>query len=610
MRTEFQDLTCTNLFRLPQRTTVVPCPDAHLAAASQRTLSPYFFSLNGQWDFEYHPSYLTVEALSGMEGDGEKGTVRVPGVWQLQGYGIPQYTNVRFPIPFDPPYVPDDTPAGVYSRTFTVPESFMETDGRKVVLRLDGVSSCYYVYMNGHLCGFAKCPHLPSEFDVTESLLPGENRIQVIVLQWSDGTYLEDQDMWRLSGIFRDVSLLLFPRERILDVRVSASLEGDSTGTFQADVDCEGADLVAFRLMDGASCLASGTADVIGGHASFQEMVESIQPWSAETPKLYDLFVETSQQSERVRIGFRRIEIRDGVFLVNGVAVKLFGVNRHDTHPVLGYYTPVDAMYQDILQMKRHNLNTVRTSHYPNDPRFLDMCDELGLYVIDEADAECHGVNRFASYDFMATDPKWETQFVDRGVRMVERDRNHASIIMWSLGNESGYGCNHVAMAEAIRSLDRSRPIHYERDQQELEAVTADVTSRMYADIAFMEEYASSHPAKPFFQCEFAHAMGQGPGLLEDYWQMYMAHPQLMGGCVWEWADHGILKEREGQPCYLYGGDFGEWPHDGNFCVDALTYPDRTPHTGLREYAHVIRPVRVRMISEEKGIVAFRNYYA
>ncbi|MCI5564830.1 MAG: glycoside hydrolase family 2, partial [Clostridiales bacterium] len=491
---------------------------------------------------------------------------------------------------------------GVYDRDFTLPEAFAD---RRTILRFDGVSSCYYAYVNGALAGFAKGPHLPSEFDVTALVRPGENHLRVVVLQWSDGTYLEDQDMWRLCGLFRDVSLLSFGAARIDDVIADATLSDDYLdGVLTATVKAQGTDEVNFMLLDGETVVAQGKRAVENGEAVFGATVRQVKAWTAETPNRYELIVEIPGQAERVLIGFKRVEIHGAVFYFNGQPIKLKGVNRHDTHPTLGYYTPVDAMVKDIVTMKRHNVNTVRTSHYPNDPRFLALCDEYGLYVVDEADIESHGVVMFENYDFIATNPVWETQFVNRGVRMVQRDRNHPSIVMWSLGNESGYGCVHVAMAKAMRAIVPSRPIHYERDRK---AETADVASDMYTSVADMIAYAENEPKKPFFQCEYAHAMGQGPGMLEDYWQAYYSHPACMGGCVWEWADHGLVKEENGEKYYAYGGDFGEWPHDGCFCVDGLTYPDRTPHSGLTELAHVMRPVRAEMVDEAKGVISLWN---
>ena len=607
MRTEFQDLNCTNINRLPARATLIPYPDAASARRGERAASPWYLGLNGRWDFCYYTSWKQVEELSGFAGEGTLGTIQVPGVWQLQGYGSPQYTNVRYPIPFDPPYVPDDTPVGVYDRTFTLPAAF---EGRQTVLRFEGVSSCCYAYVNGQLAGMSKGPHLPAEYDISGLIRPGENSLRVIVLQWSDGTYLEDQDMWRFAGIFRDVALLSFGKKRICDLTAETGLtNGYQDGTLRVSAQVTGARQVKFTLLDGEETVLCETCPVKGGQAVLEAGIRNVKRWTAETPDRYELIAEIDGQAERAFIGFKQVEIKNGVFLVNGKAIKLHGVNRHDTHPTLGFYTPVNEMEKDVLLMKRHNINTVRTSHYPNDPRFLDLCDKYGLYVVDETDIECHGITQIGSYDDIAIDPKWETQFVDRGTRMVLRDRNHPSIVMWSMGNESGYGCCHVAMYKAMKAIDASRPIHYERDQWERQAITADVTSRMYAGIDDMVNYAKEKHEKPFFQCEYCHAMGQGPGLLEAYWQAFNAHPQLMGGCIWEWADHGLVKEENGEKYYAYGGDFGEWPHDGCFCVDALTYPDRAPHTGLLEFAHVIRPVRAAMADESKGVVSFRNYY-
>ena len=607
MRNEFQDLSITALNRLPMRTTLIPWNDEASALAGERAACPWFRSLNGCWDFTWFSSWREVEWLSGRAGTGRSGTIQVPGVWQLQGYGIPQYTNVRYPIPYDPPFVPDDTPAGVYERDFSLPETWL---GRRTVLRLEGVSSCCYVECNEKFIGFSKCPHLPAEFDLSAALRPEKNHLRVTVLQWSDGTYLEDQDMWRFAGLFRDVMLLSFAEARIADLRAEATLVHDyRDGSLSVSAKILNAPEARLRLLDGDRCLIDQVLPVREETLTFDALLPGISPWTAETPALYDLVLSIPGHTEHAAVGFRIIEIQDGVFRVNGCPVKLHGVNRHDTHPLLGYTTPVSHMKRDVLLMKRHQINTVRTSHYPNDPRFLDLCDRFGLYVIDETDLECHGVRQFGSFDLIAEDPRWEAQFVDRGTRMVQRDRNHPCILMWSLGNESGYGRNHAAMGSAMKQLDASRPLHYEGDRYQPEPVTADVTSRMYPSPADIIAYAEEGHQKPYFLCEYAHAMGQGPGLLEDYWQAFDQHPQLMGGCVWEWADHGLLMRRDGQTWYAYGGDFGEWPHDGCFCVDALTWPDRTPHSGLLEFAHVNRPVRVRWENESEGLIRLRNLY-
>ncbi len=601
MRYEFQDLNCVHLHRLPMRTTLVPYPCEEMARRGDRALSPYFYLLNGTWDFTFYRSWREVEELSGEKGNGQQGKITVPGVWQLQGWDIPQYTNVRYPIPYDPPFVPDETCVGVYERAFTLPESFQ---GRQTVLRFDGVMSCYYAYVNDQPVGFAKCPHLCSEFDISAALQMGENRLKVIVLQYSDGTYMEDQDMWRLNGLFRDVSLMSFGEQRIEDVAVEGKLTDDlKDGLFTLNVKAKGVEEVSFRLEKDGQALLEGKLTVQNGEANYQGVVENVLPWSAEFPNLYDLMVTIEGQAEYQQVGFKKVEIKNGIFYVNGVNIKIKGVNRHDTHPTLGYYTPVNEMVKDIVIMKQHNINTVRTSHYPNDPRFLSLCDRYGLYVIDETDIECHGVVEWGQRDVIAQDPAWEKQFVDRGYRMVQRDRNHPSIIMWSLGNESGYGCNHAAMKKAMRTLS-DLPIHYEQDEF---GISADVCSRMYESLVGMDRLVKQFPDQPFFLCEYCHAMGQGPGGLEHYWQRFYHNDRMMGGCVWEWADHGLVKEKDGVAYWAYGGDFGEWPHDGNFCVDALVYPDRTPHTGLVEYKQVLRPVRVEMVDEEKGIFTVWN---
>ena len=599
---EYQDLNCLHINRLPGRTTVVPYPDEASARAGERAASPFFYSLNGSWGFHLYGSPFAIPDDSALWLSDQ--SIRVPGCWQMQGFGKPQYTNVNYPIPYDPPYVPDQTPVGCYLRRFDLPQAFA---GRSTVLRFEGVDSCFYAYVNGQLAGFSKGPHMPAEFDVSALVKEKDNVLQVLVFQWSDGTYLEDQDKWRLSGIFRDVMLLSFADQAILDVKADASLDSDmSTGLLRLRVKARGVSEVQVKLYDGSALMLDTVVPALDGKASARCAFPNVDAWTAETPRLYDLVISTPAQTELVRVGFRRVDILGGVFCVNGRPVKLKGVNRHDTHMSLGSFSAVDSMLQDVLIMKRSNMNCVRTSHYPPDQRLLDLCDEYGLYVIDEADIECHGVVSFSHYDLIAQDPAWTEQFVDRGMRMLARDRNHASVISWSLGNESGYGIVHEKMAEAMRRKDASRPIHYERDEG---AKTADFYSQMYTSVEGVIREGEKDDPKPFFLCEYAHAMGQGPGNLEDYWQAIYASPRLMGGCVWEFVDHGILKPApDGSGDYwAYGGDFGEYPHDGNFCVDALLYPDRTPHTGMIEYAHVLRPARLRVIDEAQGLFALRN---
>ncbi len=599
---EYQDLDSLHLHRLAARTTMVPYPDRASAMTGERAASPYFCSLNGSWDFQLLPGpHHLPEDLSSFE---DFTSIRVPGCWQMQGFGQNQYTNIRYPFPYDPPHVPDNTPVGFYRRYFDLPEAF---EGRQTRLRFEGVDSCYYAYVNGQLAGFSKVPHMPAEFDVSAMVKAKGNELIVLVFQWSDGSYLEDQDKWRQSGIFRDVMLLSFGKAAILDIRADATLDDDmSTGLLSLQIKAQGAKAVQVELLDGKDSLVKQSVTVSRGSANFKYSLPEVRRWTAETPELYDLLVSIDGQVEHLRLGFRRVDIKKGVLYVNGVAVKLKGVNRHDTHTLLGSFTPVESMLEDVLLMKRHNINCVRTAHYPNDPRLYDLCDRYGLYVIDEADLECHGVVFIRDYELIAEDPTWEKQFIDRGLRMVERDYNHPSIIIWSLGNEAGYGINHDKMAQAIRQVDTSRPIHYERDEF---AQSSDMYSRMYTSVPDCEQIVKKKDDKPFILCEYAHAMGQGPGNLEDYWQLIYRYPRFMGGCVWELIDHGITTPApDGSGNYwAYGGDFGEYPHDSNFCVDALCYPDRSPHTGMTEYAHVLRPARAQLRDEAQGRISIRN---
>ena len=602
-RTEYMDLNVLADRRLPMTTTLVPHGDAAGALSFSR-LSPYCENLNGTWQFAFLDSPLALPedpcTLQTPE------TITVPGSWEMQGYGQMQYTNVNFPFPYNPPFVPDENPVGVYRRMFRLPAAFA---GRQTRIVFEGVDSCFYLYINGQYAGFSKTPHLSASFDITEFVKEdGENELVVLVFQMCDASYLEDQDKWRHHGIFRDVLLTSFADTRIEDVVADASLDQDNvTGTLKVEVAVTGAQEVQLRLMDGEQEMVSQVLQVNKGRAQADIRLPGIRPWTAETPNLYTLLLEIPGQAEAVRLGFRRVEIIGERLFVNGKSIKIKGVNRHDTHETLGSVMPVDLLLRDALIIKRNNMNAVRTAHYPTDPRFLDICDEVGLYVIDEADIECHGVTSFSHYDLMAKDPVWEAQFVDRGVRMVQRDRNHPSVIFWSLGNESGYGHNHVQMAKAMRELDASRPIHYERDE---EGETADMISQMYTSIPNLIAHGKQKGKKPFFLCEYAHAMGLGPGNLEDYWQAIYQYDRLIGGCVWELVDHGIKQVTEdGQQYYAYGGDFGEHPHDRNFCVDALLYPDRSPHTGMKEYKHVLHPVRAEIKDEAIGHLRLKNLF-
>jgi beta-galactosidase/beta-glucuronidase len=605
----------------PTHATLLPYAEVNAAMAGERAASPFFSLLNGRWSFLHCPSPAAVP-----EGFYEAGypdawdTIPVPSCWQMLGYDVPVYTNVAYPIPVDPPRVPQENPVGLYRRVFTLPTGW---DGRQVLLHLAGVDSAFYVWVNGQPVGYSQVAHMPSEFNITPYLVEGENLLAVQVFQWSDGTYLEDQDMWRMSGIFRDVYLVAVPALRVRDVRVRTLLDDaytDATLDVAVTVSNSGqaADgLLTLCLLDASGqkvLLQQATVDALGAGGetvvTVAAPVANPQKWTAETPYLYTLLIAMNSDVQVVKVGFRRVEIIDRVLHLNGRPIKLKGVNRHDTHPDLGHAVSYESMVQDIMAMKRHNINAVRTSHYPNDPRWYDLCDRYGLYVIDEADLETHGMQPLSR---LSRDPEWREAYVDRAIRMVERDKNHPSIIIWSLGNESGYGENHIAMAEWIHANDPTRLVHYEGGTgwgaNELDNACLDIVSTMYPEVArLVAEGEKTDDPRPFFMCEYAHAMGNGPGNLQEYWDAIYAAPRLMGGCVWEWVDHGIRQTTEtGEEWFAYGGDFGDKPNDGNFCIDGLNFPDRIPHSGLIEYKKVLEPVTVEAVDLAKGIVALRN---
>jgi beta-galactosidase len=545
-------------------------------------------SLAGDWRFRLHPD---VESPEDPADPGETwGAIPVPGHWQLSGHGDPAYTNFRYPFPLDAPFVPDANPTGEYRTTFIVPADW--PDGR-TLLRFDGVDSWFAVWVNGARIGDSSGSRLTSEFDITAAVRPGENLLAVRVHQWSMGSYLEDQDQWRLSGIFRAVELVAAPEGGIHDLFVHADFD-PVTGEGRLRVDADTAGPATVDVPELGLRSAPGVEHVVPG----------VEPWSAESPRLYDLVVATATETVTLRIGFRRVAIDDGVLLINGRPLVFRGVNRHDSHPTLGRAVSADHIRDDLLLMKRHNINAVRTSHYPPLPVLLELCDELGLYVVEECDLETHGYSLVDWRGNPSADPAWAEVYLDRMVRMVERDKNHASVVLWSLGNEAGWGANLAANAAWTRDRDPSRPIHYEQD---VECVGVDVYSRMYATHAELEAIGrreepelddpaldARRRAMPMVHCEYAHAMGNGPGGLAAYEEIVDRHPRLAGGFVWEWADHGLERPGHGD-AYGYGGDFGERIHDGTFVIDGLVLPDRAPSPGLAEYAAVIAPVRFRV---------------
>jgi beta-galactosidase len=546
-------------------------------------------ALNGDWAFRLSPRADGPADFVDLDYD-DAGWDRlpVPSHWQLHGYGAPAYTNVRYPFPVDPPFVPDENPTGDYRCGFVVPADWA---GGAAVLRFEGVDSCARVWLNGDYVGTFRGSRLPAEFDVGELLRPGvHNVLAVRVHQWSSGSYLEDQDMWWLSGIFRDVTLQLRPHGAIDDVFVHADYD-HVTGSGHLRVEVAGGGEVRVTVPELG-------IDVAGGEPA---RIERVEAWSAEIPRLYEAVVAGEGERVLLQVGFRRVVVEDGLLLVNGHRVQLHGVNRHEFDPDAGRAVSEKVMRRDVELMKAHNVNAVRTSHYPPHPRFLDLCDELGLYVIDECDLETHGFFPLEWRHNPSDDASWEEAFVDRMRRMVERDKNHPSVILWSLGNESGTGSNLSAMAAWARSRDPSRPLHYEHDWT---CRDVDVYSRMYASHAEVDAIGrgEEEPLEdavldarrrrlPFLLCEYAHAMGNGPGGLADYQALFERHPRCQGGFVWEWIDHGLRDAARG--FFAYGGDFGEPLHDSNFVADGLLFPDRTPSPGLIELKTVFAPVRI-----------------
>lgn len=575
----------------------------------EREKSLRFELLNGEWGFRYEKSILDLE--DDFLHQKPEHTIPVPSNWQLHGYDIAQYTNVCYPIPFDPPYVPDDIPVGIYTREYQY-----QADGLRKILVFEGVDSCLYLYVNEKFVGYHQVSHMTAEFDITEYLQEGSNTFTVAVLKWCDGTYLEDQDKIRLSGIFRDVYLLSRPQKRLENYRVSTTVKENSTAV--VDVAAYGADTeLVFSDKEGKELFRGLVKD--GDEVSI--LVERPVLWSAESPYLYQLQLITDSEIIGEKVGIRTICVENGVVKVNGAPVKFRGVNRHDSYPDTGYYASVEQMRKDIELMKYHNVNAVRTSHYPNSPLFYQMCDEYGLYVIDEADLEMHGCvevyNNFRwdkGYNgiaLLASDKRFEKAIVDRAELMVKRDVNRPCVLFWSLGNESGYGTNLLAAANYIKEFDSTRLVHYESTHRldETPDDVLDVVSRMYASTEDMQKFLEDENEKrPFILCEYCHAMGNGPGDLEDYRNVFYSNERFCGGFVWEWCDHSVPlgTTEDGRIKYGYGGDFGEKHNDGNFCMDGLVYPDRRPHTGLLELKQVYRPIRVEK-AEKEGCFVLNN---
>lgn len=595
----------------PSRAYYIPQP---VAESEEETLQNCIM-LNGEWDFQYGKSFADLPEDFTFPENSNK--ITVPSVWQMQGYDSHQYTNVRYPIPFDPPYVPLENPYGLYRRYI----SLNKKSDHEYFLNCEGVDSCFYLYVNGELAAFSQVSHSTSEVNITPLLEDGENEIVFLVLKWCYGTYFEDQDKLRMSGIFRDVYLLERPENHLRDFFVKQDFVSDLSSV-QITVELEfykGKLPVKATLFDphGEEAVEKETDNEIVFHVTDPLL------WNAEEPNLYTIMIECNGEVITQKVGLRKVEVRDGVVLLNGRKLRLKGVNRHDSDPVTGYAISQQQALTDLRLMKENNINAIRTSHYPNAPWFPQMCDEFGFYLVTEADIEMHGVTTLYkgsqedSFCLMDNDPTYAPAILDRVQRCVVRDKNHSSILFWSLGNESGWGSNFEDAGRWVKEYDPSRLLHYESSIYSTpshvnDTSMLDVYSRMYASPEFTVRYFEENkdePQKPYVFCEYIHAMGNGPGDIEDYEKIIDKYDGLVGGFVWEWCDHAVYvgETPDNRKKYFYGGDFGEFPHDGNFCMDGLVFPDRTPHEGLYEYKNVIRPARAAAIDLQKGIISITN---
>lgn len=621
----YEDLTVLHKNTMPNRSYYIPASVLMEDLVEHREHSDRFQLLSGEWSFRYFESIYDVTEKFYEEGYAAEGytSAVVPGTWQNDGFDSHQYTNIRYPFPLDPPFVPHENPCGAYLRTFVY---HADEQAPRAYLNFEGVDSCFYVWMNGQFVGYSQVSHSTSEFDVTELLREGENTLAVLVLKWCDGSYMEDQDKFRMSGIFRDVYLLKRPQEGIVDYFVKAhAVHAYKDGNIEIAFTYRNQQVpVDVTLLDAQGQQVIEKKGVLG---QVKLAVENAKLWNAEQPYLYTLVLSTADEVIVDYVGIREIEIKDAVLYINGQNVKFHGTNRHDSDPVTGSAISLEQIKKELLLMKQHNINAIRTSHYPNMPAYYYLYDRLGFYVIDEADNESHGAEEGYCADedqserlkvwnqLIADNPDFIEATVDRTRRCVERDKNRPCVIMWSMGNECSYGCGFEEALAWTKKFDDTRVTHYESaryrsDKKTYDFSNLDTYSRMYASPQEMHEYFQKDGSKPFVLCEYCHAMGNGPGDFEEYFEVIQAYDKACGGFVWEWCDHAIDKGTtpEGKKMYAYGGDNGEDLHDANFCMDGLVYPDRRVHTGLLEFKNVHRPARIVSFDQEKKEIVLRNY--
>lgn len=616
----YENTESLHIKTVPNRCYYIPQDPENMTIDSKKVMvfkeSPRVIKFNGEWDFKLYRSPFEVEDFTAGTENIVYDKIKVPGCWQMYSYDHQQYTNVKYPIPYDPPFAPNENPAGLYHWTFSLTK---EQRKLKQYLNFEGVDSCFYLYVNHHFVGYSQVSHSTSEFDITPFTTEGENELHIVVLKWCDGTYLEDQDKFRMSGIFREVYLMLRPEHHVWDYFIKTALRPEhETAVISVEIKGEGEPgQIKYQLLD-ANDMAVWEEESTKTNFSF-ELTNPIL-WNAENPYLYTFVITSKEEAIVQQLGIREVNIAEGVLKINGKPVKFKGVNRHDMDPVTGFTISYEQARKDMQLMKEHNVNAIRTSHYPNAPWFPILCNEFGFYVIAEADLEAHGAvtiygGGYKTYSDITQRPMFSKAIHDRNERNVMRDKNNPSIFMWSLGNEAGYSKAFEDTARFLKTLDPTRLLHYEGSvhetgSQKNDDSMLDVYSKMYTSVEEIREYISSNKEKPFLQCEFVHAMGNGPGDIEDYLSLFYESDRIAGGFVWEWCDHGIYmgKTEEGVSKYYYGDDYDIYPNDANFCVDGLTSPDRVPHSGLLEYKNCIRPIRAKLISANPCEIELTNH--